>query len=131
MLIGSAGLSVVYIVLAFLLQNQLDVRLVSFFVMLAIALYATSLAPVTWVLISEIFPNNIRGLASSIAIVSLWGAYFILVFTFPILAEQLGTYGPFYLYAGICALGFLFIRSKVKETKGQSLEQLEQHLTGH
>lgn len=131
MLMGSAGLSVVYIVLAFLLQNQLDVRLVSFFVMLAIALYATSLAPVTWVLISEIFPNNIRGLASSIAIVSLWGAYFILVFTFPILAEQLGTYGPFYLYAGICALGFLFIRSKVKETKGQSLEQLEQHLTGH
>lgn len=131
MLIGSAGLSVVYIVLAFLLQNQLDVRLVSFFVMLAIALYATSLAPVTWVLISEIFPNNIRGLASSIAVVSLWGAYFILVFTFPILAEQLGTYGPFYLYAGICLLGFLFIRSKVKETKGQSLEQLEQHLTGH
>lgn len=131
MLIGSAGLSIVYIVLAFLLQNQMDVRLVSLFVMLAIALYATSLAPVTWVLISEIFPNNIRGLASSIAIVSLWGAYFILVFTFPILAEQLGTYGPFYLYAGICLLGFLFIRSKVKETKGQSLEQLEQHLTGH
>lgn len=131
MLIGSAGLSVVYIILASLLQNQLDVRLVSFFVMLAIALYATSLAPVTWVLISEIFPNHIRGLASSIAVVSLWGAYFILVFTFPILAEQLGTYGPFYLYAGICALGFLFIRSKVKETKGQSLEQLEQHLTGH
>jgi SP family xylose:H+ symportor-like MFS transporter len=131
MLIGSAGLSVVYIILASLLQNQMDVRLVSFFVMLAIALYATSLAPVTWVLISEIFPNHIRGLASSIAVVSLWGAYFILVFTFPILAEQLGTYGPFYLYAGICALGFLFIRSKVKETKGQSLEELEQHLTGH
>ncbi|WP_343307374.1 sugar porter family MFS transporter [Chitinophaga niabensis] len=131
MLIGSAGLSIVYIILASLLQHQVDVRLVSFFVMLAIALYATSLAPVTWVLISEIFPNHIRGLASSIAVVSLWGAYFILVFTFPILAEQLGTYGPFYLYAGICALGFLFIRSKVKETKGQSLEQLEQHLTGH
>lgn len=131
MLIGSAGLSIVYIVLALLLQHQPDVRLVSFFVMLAIALYATSLAPVTWVLISEIFPNNIRGLASSIAIVSLWGAYFILVFTFPILAESLGTYGPFYLYAGICLLGFLFIRSKVRETKGQTLEQLEQHLTGH
>lgn len=131
MLIGSAGLAVVYIILASLLQNQLDVRLVSFFVMLAIALYATSLAPVTWVLISEIFPNHIRGLASSIAVVSLWGAYFILVFTFPILAEQLGTYGPFYLYAGICALGFLFISNKVKETKGQSLEELEQHLTGH
>ncbi|MBO9151679.1 sugar porter family MFS transporter [Chitinophaga sp. GCM10012297] len=131
MLIGSLGLSVVYIVLALLLRNQADVKFVSFFVLLAIAMYATSLAPVTWVLISEIFPNKIRGLASSIAIVSLWGAYFILVFTFPILAESLGTYGPFYLYAAICFLGFLFVRSKVRETKGKTLEQLEQHLIRH
>ncbi len=131
MLIGSLGLSVVYIVLALLLRSQADVKLVSLFVLLAIAMYATSLAPVTWVLISEIFPNKIRGLASSIAIVSLWGAYFILVFTFPILAESLGTYGPFYLYAGICFLGFLFVRGKVKETKGKTLEQLEQHLIRH
>lgn len=131
MLIGSLGLSVVYIVLAFLLRSQAETAWVSLFVLLAIAMYATSLAPVTWVLISEIFPNKIRGVASSIAVVCLWGAYFILVFTFPVLAEQLGTYGPFYLYAGICLLGFLFIRSKVKETKGQTLEQLEHHLTGH
>jgi len=131
MLIGSLGLSVVYIVLAFLLQNQAAPGLVSVFVLLAIAMYATSLAPVTWVLISEIFPNKIRGLASSVAIVSLWTAYFILVFTFPILAEVLGTYGPFYLYAGICLLGFLFVKSKVRETKGQTLEELEQQLIRH
>lgn len=131
MLIGSLGLSVVYIVLALLLKEQASQTLVSIFVLAAIALYATSLAPVTWVLISEIFPNKVRGLASSVAIVALWGAYFILVFTFPILAEKLGTYGPFYLYAGICLLGFLFIRSKVPETKGKTLEQLETHLTRH
>ncbi|WP_333865272.1 sugar porter family MFS transporter [Chitinophaga sp.] len=131
MLVGSLGLSIVYIVLALLLKNQAAVGLVSVFVLAAIALYATSLAPVTWVLISEIFPNKVRGLASSVAIVALWGAYFILVFTFPILAEKLGTYGPFYLYAGICLLGFLFVRSRVKETKGKTLEQLEQHLTRH
>lgn len=131
MLIGSLGLSVVYIVLAFLLQSQAAAGLVSVFVLLAIAMYATSLAPVTWVLISEIFPNKIRGVASSVAIVSLWGAYFILVFTFPILAEVLGTYGPFYLYAVICLLGFLFVKSRVKETKGQTLEELEQNLIRH
>lgn len=131
MLVGSLGLSIVYIVLALLLEQQAAVGLVSVFVLAAIALYATSLAPVTWVLISEIFPNKVRGLASSVAIVALWGAYFILVFTFPILAEKLGTYGPFYLYAGICLLGFLFVRSKVSETKGKTLEQLEHHLTGH
>jgi len=131
MLVGSLGLSIVYIVLAFLLQSQAAAGLVSIFVLLAIAMYATSLAPVTWVLISEIFPNNIRGVASSVAIVSLWGAYFILVFTFPILAEKLGAFGPFYLYAVICFSGFLFVKSKVKETKGRTLEELEIDLVRH
>ncbi|RYU89617.1 MFS transporter [Mucilaginibacter terrigena] len=131
MLYGSLGLSILYIVLAFLLQNHFPAGLVSIFVLLAISTYAISLAPVTWVLISEIFPNKIRGVASSIAIVSLWGAYFILVFTFPILAKVLGAYGPFYMYAGICFLGFLFVKAKVKETKGQTLEELEDNLIRH
>ena len=131
MLIGSIGLSVIYILLAFLLQSHAVVWLTSVFVLLAISIYAISLAPVTWVLISEIFPNHIRGVASSVAIVSLWGAYFILVFTFPILASKLGTYGPFYLYAAICFFGFLFILRRVNETKGQTLEQLENNFTGH
>jgi MFS family permease len=125
MLFGSLGLSIVYIVLALLLQNQAATGLVSVFVLLAIAMYATSLAPVTWVLISEIFPNRIRGVATSVAVVSLWACYFILVFTFPVLASKLGAYGPFYLYAGICLLGFVFIKLKVRETKGKTLEELE------
>lgn len=128
LLIGSLGLSVLYIGLAFALQDKWSPGFVSVFVLLAIGIYATSLAPVTWVMISEIFPNRIRGMASSVAIVSLWIAYFILVFTFPILAERLGAYGPFYFYAGICFLGFLFIKSKVKETKGRTLEELEESL---
>lgn len=131
MLIGSLGLSVVYVLLAVFLRNHSSAGLISILVLLAIAIYATSLAPVTWVLISEIFPNKIRGVASSVAIVSLWGAYFILVFSFPILAQKLGAYGPFYLYAAICFLGFLFVRKKVKETKGQTLEELEQNLIMH
>ena len=131
MLIGSIGLAVVYLILAYFLQSHAATALVSVFVLLAIALYSTSLAPVTWVLISEIFPNKIRAAASSVAIVSLWGAYFILVFTFPILAEKMGTYGPFYLYSVICFLGFLFILKKVRETKGQTLEQLEGNFVAH
>ncbi len=131
MLIGSLGLSVLYLFLAFALRSQVGAGWVSLFVLLAIAMYATSLAPVTWVLISEIFPNKIRGLASSVAIVSLWVAYFILVFTFPILAESLGTYGPFYLYAAICFVGFFFVKAKVRETKGRTLEELEVVMAGH
>ncbi len=131
MLVGSISLSVLYVVLAFMLQNSYSAGLISIFVLLAISVYAMSLAPVTWVLIAEIFPNKIRGAASSVAIVSLWTAYFILVFTFPILAKKLGTYGPFYLYSVICFLGFLFVRKKVKETKGQTLEELEDNLVRH
>lgn len=131
MLAGAGGLAVLYILLAMALQQAWNTAWISLFVLAAIATYATSLAPVTWVLISEIFPNKIRGIASSVAIVSLWLAYFILVFTFPILAERLGTYGPFYFYAFICVLGFLFVRSKVKETKGQTLEELEQTMAVH
>ncbi len=125
MLFGSIVLCIVYIIMALLLKNGASAGWVSLFVLIAIASYAMSLAPVTWVLIAEIFPNKIRGLATSVAVLSLWLAYFILVFTFPLLAEVLGTYGPFWLYAVICLMGFLFIRKKVKETKGKTVEELE------
>jgi len=131
MMFGSLCLSIIYIFLAVMLQQHFPAKLVSVFVLLAISTYASTLAPVTWVLISEIFPNKVRSEATTVAIVSLWSAYFILVFTFPILAKLLGTYGPFYLYAGICLAGFLFINIKVRETKGQTLEQLEENLIRH
>lgn len=124
MLAGAAGLSIIYVVLALLLKNQAAASLVSVFVLIAIALYATSLAPVTWVLIAEIFPNHIRARATTVAVVALWAAYFVLAFTFPILADKLGAYGPFYMYAGICVLGFLFVRARVVETKGKTLEEI-------
>ena len=96
---------------------------VSWFLLSSIGVYAISLAPVTWVLISEIFPNRVRGIAISVAVLSLWAAYFILVFTFPILFEKLGD-KTFYIYSGICLLGFVFVYFKVKETKGKTLEEL-------
>ncbi len=131
LLFGAAGLAVLYLGLAFLLQTHAAPGLVSAVVLAAIGTYGLSLAPVTWVVISEIFPTRIRGVASSVATVALWGAYFVLVFTFPILAQVIGTYGPFYLYAGICLAGFLFVRAKVKETKGQTLEELEDTFARH
>ena len=131
MLFGAIGLSILYVIIATLLQTGASAGLLSIFVLLAIATYATSLAPVTWVLISEIFPNRVRGLASSVAILALWGSYFILVFTFPILAETLGTYGPFWLYAVICLIGFFFVLRNVRETKGKTLEEMEDVFMPH
>jgi MFS family permease len=100
---------------------------VAWFLLSAIGIYAMSLAPVTWVLISEIFPNNVRSAATTIAVLSLWAAYFILVFTFPVLFDLLKD-NTFYIYSGICLLGFLFIWFRVKETKGQTLEELEERM---
>jgi sugar porter (SP) family MFS transporter len=121
MLIGAGGLTVLYIIVAQMLGAH-SVN-VSWFLLASIGVYAMSLAPVTWVLISEIFPNRVRGEATSIAVLSLWAAYFILVFTFPILFEKLQD-KSFYIYSVVCALGFFFIIWKVKETKGKTLEEL-------
>ena len=122
MLIGAGSLAMLYIIIAQMLAAQ-SVH-VSWFLLTAIGLYGLSLAPVTWVLISEIFPNKVRGEATSIAVVSLWAAYFILVFTFPIMFEKIQD-RSFYVYSAICFLGFAFVWFKVKETKGKTLEELE------
>lgn len=128
MLLGAVGLAILYLIVVLMLGNKSPQ--VSWFLLAAIGTYAMSLAPVTWVLISEIFPNKVRGAATSIAVVSLWTAYFILTFTFPILYVHLKD-STFYIYSGICVLGALFIAMKVKETKGKTLEELEDVIIGH
>lgn len=128
MLIGSIGLSIVYIIVVLMLGKGSET--VSWFLLTAIGLYAMTLAPVTWVLISEIFPNKVRGIATSVTVISLWLAYFVLVFSFPILFEKLKD-STFYIYSGICLVGFLFVWFSVKETKGKTLEELEEVMMGH
>jgi len=128
MLAGAGGLAVLYLVVVRMLAaGSTDV---AWYLLAAIGTYAMSLAPVTWVLISEIFPNKVRGAATSIAVLSLWAAYFILVFTFPILFDRFRD-STFYIYSGICMLGFFFIWAKVKETKGKTLEELGDVIIGH
>jgi sugar porter (SP) family MFS transporter len=129
MLTGAGGLAILYIIVAQLLASQSSA--VADFLLAAIAVYAVSLAPVTWVLISEIFPNKVRGVAISIAVLCLWAAYFILTFTFPVLAKWIGMNNTFYIYSGICICGFVFVWVKVKETKGKTLEELETVFTPH
>ena len=97
-------------------------------VLAAIACYAMSLAPVTWVVISEIFPNRIRGAAMAIAVSALWAACFLLTYTFPWLNATLGAAGTFALYSVICVAGFIFIFFKLPETKNKTLEEIEHEL---
>jgi SP family sugar porter-like MFS transporter len=128
MLIGAAGLAGIYAVLGlgyFLQSTGIHMLIL---VVTAIACYAMSLAPITWVVISEIFPNRIRGAAMSVAVVSLWIGCTALTFTFPILKKALGAHGAFWLYGAICVIGFVVILVKLPETRGKSLEQIEREL---
>ncbi|MBN2166132.1 MAG: sugar porter family MFS transporter [Marinilabiliaceae bacterium] len=125
MLIGSASLALIYTILGTCYFLQVKGLMVLILVVLAIAAYAMTLAPITWVLLSEIFPNRIRGAAMSLATTVLWIACFALTYSFPILNEHLNASGTFWLYALICISGFFFIFKKVVETKGKSLEEIE------
>jgi sugar porter (SP) family MFS transporter len=128
MLFGSVALALIYCLLGFGFYRHSRGIHMLLLVIAAIACYAMSLAPVTWVVISEIFPNHIRGAAMSVAVTSLWIASFILTYTFPLLNRGLGPAGTFWIYAGICLAGFLFIRWRLPETKGQTLEEIEEAL---
>jgi SP family sugar porter-like MFS transporter len=128
MLIGAGGLATVYLLIGsgyFLHVQGLPMLVL---VISAIAIYSFTLAPIVWVLISEIFPNRIRGAAVSVAVFSLWLASLILTYTFPFLNNALGTAGTYWLYAGICFIGFVVILKKLPETKGKSLEDIEREL---
>ena len=131
MLFGAGSLTVIYAILSICYHGQIRGVAMLLLVLAAIACYSTSLAPVTWVIISEIFPNRIRGAAMSVAVASLWMACFILTYTFPSLNAALGPDGTFLLYAIVCAFGFLFICLKLPETKAKTLEQLETDLVGN
>ncbi len=128
MLYGAGALTIIYGVLGFFYYINLTGMPMLLLVLLAIAVYAVSLAPVTWVVLSEIFPNRIRGVAMSISTFALWVASALLVQTFPYLNENLGTSGTFWLYGLICAAGFLFVYRKLPETKNKSLEEIEELL---
>jgi SP family arabinose:H+ symporter-like MFS transporter len=130
MMAGSAGLAVTFgLVGASYAVHSRGLHLLVL-VVVSMALYALSLAPVTWVLLSEIFPNRIRGAAMSISTFSLWTACFVLTYTFPHLNKGLGPAGTFWIYAGISVLGFIFIKTHLTETKGKTLEQIERELVG-
>ena len=125
MLLGAGGLAIIYLILGtsyFLEMNGLAILVL---VMAAIATYSLTLAPVTWVVLSEIFPNTIRGAAMAIATTSLWVGCFVLTYTFPLLNKALHASGTFWLYGLICLSGFLFILKRLPETKGKSLEEIE------
>ncbi|MUV48257.1 sugar porter family MFS transporter [Haloarcula sp. CBA1122] len=96
--------------------------------MLFVSFFAIGLGPVFWLLISEIYPLSVRGSAMGVVTVANWGANLLVSLTFPVLTDGVGTSATFWLF-GLCSLvGLLFVYRYVPETKGRTLEAIEDDL---
>lgn len=128
MLIGAGGLCLIYATLGCCYYMQVTGFFMVVLVVSAIACYAMTLGPCTWVLISELFPNRVRAIAVATCTFALWVGSTTLTYTFPMLNKGLGSYGTFWIYSIVCAAGFIFFFRRLTETKGKSLEDLEKEL---
>jgi len=96
--------------------------------MLFVSFFAIGLGPVFWLLISEIYPLSVRGSAMGVVTVANWGANLLVSLTFPVLTDGVGTSATFWLF-GLCSLvGLVFVYRFVPETKGRTLEAIEDDL---
>ncbi len=128
MAMGAIILVVIYIIMGGAYYFNLSGILLLIIVVAAIASYALLIAPTVWVIVSEIFPNAVRGVAVSITTFAMWVGSILITYTFPILNSMLGAAGTFWCYAGVCLFGFLFVLRYVTETKNKTLEQIEKDL---
>lgn len=118
------GISLATVALCFQ-HRYFDNYIVLIGMLLYVSAFGCTLGAVTWVYLSEIFPNRVRGLALSVVTLALWLADFGVTYTFPVMTKKLGTAPTLYCYAALCVLSFLYVLVKVKETKGRSLEEIE------
>ena len=128
MLIGAAGLAVIYLILGICYFVGTSGIVMVICVLAAIACYAMTLGPIAWVLLAELFPNKVRALAMGVCTFALWVGCFTLTYTFPLLNARLGSYGTFWVYSGICFAALIYLFRYLPETKGKSLEQIENEL---
>ncbi len=128
MLLGAGGLAGIYAILGACYFFHVQGVAMVVLCVLAIACYAMTLGPITWVLIAEIFPNRVRAVAVATATFVLWVGSFTLTLSFPLLNAALGTSGTFWIYTAICVAALFYFIKALPETKGKSLEQLEKEL---
>ncbi len=124
LLIGSIGMAIGMLAIAGLAWFEVIGIGTLVFIIVYTASFMMSWGPITWVLISEIFPNKIRGQAVAVAVMAQWAANYLISSTYPVMMEYSGafTYG---FYGVMSILSFLFVWKMVPETKGKTLEEIE------
>jgi len=134
MTIGSAGMGICLLAMGLAAYAQATGVWMLLFILGYIACFALSVGPVTWVILSEVFPTRIRGRAMALATVCLWVANYLVSQTFPMmnveeswLVQTFHHAFPFWLYGAFCVVLLIFVRRFVPETKGKTLEEIERH----
>lgn len=127
LLLSTAGMAVALALIGAAFFEKAASTVVFYEVVAYIGSFGIGLGPVMWLLISEIYPTKIRGKAMSLATLSVWGANWVVAGTFLSLLNHAGPARTFWLYAVICVAAFIFCYAFVPETKGRSLEAIEQH----
>jgi len=96
-------------------------------VILFIAAFGMAMGPLTWLILSEIFPNKLRGRAMSVATFTIWTSCYIVAQTFPMMNDNpaIGPAITFWIYAAVSMLSFVFVFGWIPETKGRTLEEIE------
>ncbi len=125
LLIGSVGMAMGMFAIAMLSWFEVIGIATLIFIIIYTASFMMSWGPVTWVLISEIFPNKIRGKAVAVAVMAQWAANYLISSSYPAMMELSGafTYG---FYGTMSILSFIFVWKMVPETKGKTLEEIEE-----
>jgi SP family arabinose:H+ symporter-like MFS transporter len=124
LIVGSLLMTISLLILSISFTYNLNSLITLVAILLFIASFASTLGPVTWVVISELFPNNVRGKAMSVSIVFVWITCFFVSLLFPILLEKIGGGNTFLVLAFFCLLSLLFNLKFTKETKGKELEEI-------
>lgn len=121
---GSIGMAIGMFAISWLSYNEIIGISTLVFIIIYTASFMMSWGPICWVLISEIFPNKIRGQAVAVAVGAQWAANYLISSTYPAMMEYSGalTYG---FYGLMAVLSALFVWKMVPETKGKSLEEME------
>ena len=121
MLWGAGGLAVIYLILGTCYLFHVKGIFMILLVVAAIACYAMTLGPITWVLIAELFPDKVRAVAVAVCTFALWTGCLTLTYSFPLLNSSLGSYGTFWIYSGICFFGLIYLSKSLHETKGKRI----------
>ena len=129
LIFGSAGMAVTLSCTGILFRaSETQTTLLLICILAYVAIFAVSYGTVAYVIISEIFPIHMRGIAVSIATFALWGGNFFVSRFFPVLVENISAANTFFIFAGISVIAFIFVVAMVPETKGKTLEEIEVEL---